>query len=171
MHIWEHEDKTYKTKNLPVVLYVCETWSLTMREEHRLRAMENRMLRSKRDEVAGVWWKLHNEELCDLNCSPNILRAIKSRWMRWIGYVARKENRNTYRALMETWRKMATSRTFVYVKELYWNTSEKEKQDEVVDGLPCVCDFHLCVDYESLGCGSLTLKMEIADFSDTMAPF
>ena len=72
---------------LPVVLYGCETWSLTLREECRLRVFENRMLRRifgpKRDEVRGEWRKLHNEELNDLYCSPNIVRVIK--WRRKMG--------------------------------------------------------------------------------------
>ena len=78
--------KIYRTIILPVVLYGCETWSLTLREEHRLRVSENRMLRRifgpKRDGVTGEWRKLHNEELNDLYCSPNIVRVIKSRIMR-----------------------------------------------------------------------------------------
>jgi hypothetical protein len=69
-------------------MYGCETWSLTLREEHRLRVFENRVLRRifgpKRDEVIGGWRKLHN-----LYCSPNIIRRIKSRRMRWPGHVAR----------------------------------------------------------------------------------
>jgi hypothetical protein len=73
--------KTYKTIIFPVVLYGCETWSLTLREEHRPRVFENRVLRGifgpKRDEVIGGWRKLHNEELH--NCSPSIIRMIKSR--------------------------------------------------------------------------------------------
>ena len=68
---------------MPVVLYGCETWSLTLREEHRLRVFENRVLRRifgpKRDGVTGDWRKLHNEELNDLYCSPSILRVIKSK--------------------------------------------------------------------------------------------
>jgi hypothetical protein len=65
------------------VLYGCETWSLTLREERRLRVFENRVLRRvfgpKRDEVTGEWRKLHNEELSDLYFLPNIVRVVKSR--------------------------------------------------------------------------------------------
>jgi hypothetical protein len=65
--------KIYITIILPVVLYGCETWSLTLREEHRLRVLENRVLRRtfgpNRDEVAGEWRKLHNEELHNLYSS------------------------------------------------------------------------------------------------------
>jgi hypothetical protein len=78
--------KIYKTIILPVVLYGCQTWSLTLREEHRLRVFENRVLRRifgpKRDEVIGGWRKLHNEELHGLYSSPSIVRVIKARKMR-----------------------------------------------------------------------------------------
>jgi hypothetical protein len=89
-----------------VLLYGCETWSLTLREEHRLRVFENRVLRRKfgpkRDEVTGHWRKLHNEELHNLCSSPNIIRMmIKSRRMRWAGHVTRMgETRNAYRILV-----------------------------------------------------------------------
>ena len=72
--------KLYKTIILPVVLYGCETWSLVLREEHRLRGFENRALRifgPKRDEVTSEWRKLHNEELNDLYSSPNTAQVIK----------------------------------------------------------------------------------------------
>ena len=85
--------KIYSTIILPVVLYGCETWSLTLREERRLRVFENRVLRRvfepKRDEVTGEWRKLHNEELSNLYSLPNIVRVVKSRRMRWAGHVAR----------------------------------------------------------------------------------
>jgi hypothetical protein len=82
----------YKTVILPVALYGCETWSLTLREEHRLRVFENRMLRRifgpKREED-GSWRKLHNDKLHSLYSSPNIVRVIKSKRTRWAGHVAR----------------------------------------------------------------------------------
>jgi hypothetical protein len=76
-----------------VVQYGCETWSLTLREEHRLRVFENRVLRiifgPKRGEVTGGWRKLHNEALPDLSSSPSVIRILKSWWMRWAGHVGR----------------------------------------------------------------------------------
>jgi hypothetical protein len=83
-------------------LYGCETWSLILREENRLMVFENRVLRGifgpKRKEVREEWRKLHNEELNDLYCSPNIIRMIKSRRMKWAGHVGRMgERRGVYR--------------------------------------------------------------------------
>jgi hypothetical protein len=97
--------RVYKNIILSVVLYGCETWSLTLREEHRLRVFENRMLRRifgpKRDEVMGEWRKLHNEELRDLYSSPSIIRIITLRRTRWAGHVAQMgEKRNAYRFLV-----------------------------------------------------------------------
>jgi hypothetical protein len=93
------EIRIYKTIILPVVLYGCETWSLTLREERRLRVFENRVLRRifgpRRDEVMGGWRKLHNEELRDLYSSPSIIRSIKSWRMRWAGNVTRMGKRGT----------------------------------------------------------------------------
>jgi hypothetical protein len=97
--------RIYKTIILPVVLYGRETWSLILREEHKLRVFENGVLRRifglKRDGGTGGWRKLHNEDLHDLYSSPNIIRIIKSRRMRWAGHVARMgEKRNEYRLLV-----------------------------------------------------------------------
>jgi len=76
-----------------------------LREERRLRVFENRVFRGifgpKRDEVTGEWRKLHNEELNDLYCSPNIVRVIKWRRMRWVGHVARMEDRRTVYRVVE----------------------------------------------------------------------
>jgi hypothetical protein len=84
--------KIYRTTVLPVVCYGCETWSLTLREERRMRVFENRVLRSifepKRDDVTRDWRKLLNEEFNDMYFPPNIIRVIKSRRMRLAGHVA-----------------------------------------------------------------------------------
>jgi len=97
--------KIYRTIILPLVLYGCETWSLALREDRRLRVFEKRVLRRKfgpkRDEVRGEWRILHNEELNDLYSSPNIFRVVKSRKMRLVWHIARMgESRGIYRVLM-----------------------------------------------------------------------
>jgi hypothetical protein len=87
-------------------MYRCEIWSLTLREEHRLRVFENRVvlmsiLGSKRDIVTGGWRKLHSEELHNLYSSPSIIGMIKSRRMRWEGHIARTgEKKSAYRILV-----------------------------------------------------------------------
>jgi hypothetical protein len=90
--------KIYKAVILPVVLYGCKTWSLTLWEEHRLKVLENRVLRKifgpKREED-GSWRKLHS-----LYSSPNIVSVIKSRRMRWTGHVTHMERRGVYRVLV-----------------------------------------------------------------------
>ena len=84
-------------------LYGCETWSLTLREERKLRVFKNMVLRRifgpRRDEVTWEWRRLHNEQLNDLYCSPNIVRVIKSRRMRWAGHVAHM-GEGVYRVLV-----------------------------------------------------------------------
>jgi hypothetical protein len=86
-----------------VVLYGCETWSPTLREKHRVRVFENRVLRRifgpKRDEVTREWRKLHNEELHDLYPLPSLFRIIKSKRMRWACSM-NGEKRNVYRLLV-----------------------------------------------------------------------
>jgi hypothetical protein len=96
--------KVYRNIILSVVLYGCETWSLTLREEQRLTVFENKVLRRifgpKGDEAIGEWRRLYNEELNDLYSSPNIIRVNKSRRTRWAGYVARiREKGGAYRSL------------------------------------------------------------------------
>jgi hypothetical protein len=97
--------QTYKSIILPVVLYGYETLSLTLREEHRLSVFQNRVLREifapKRDEVTGELSKLHNEELHILYASPDIIRQIKSKRIRWAGHVARMgEERKAQKVLV-----------------------------------------------------------------------
>jgi hypothetical protein len=88
-----------------LVSYGCETWSLTLREEHILRVFENRVLRRifgpKRDEVIGGWTKLHNEEPHNLYSSPSIIRIIRTKKMRWAVHVVRMwQKRNACRILV-----------------------------------------------------------------------
>jgi hypothetical protein len=96
----------YKTIILPVLLYGCEIWPLTLREEHRLGVFKNRVLRRifgpKKNELTGEWRKLHSEELHDLNSSQSIIKIMKGKRMRWAEHVSRMgEKRNAYRLLVE----------------------------------------------------------------------
>ena len=97
--------KIYKTVILPVILYGCETWTLTLREEKRLRVFENKVLRKifgpKRDEETGEWRRLHNTELKDLYGKPDIIRKIKSHRLRWAGHVARMGDERGVRKILE----------------------------------------------------------------------
>jgi hypothetical protein len=95
----------YKSITPPVVLYGCETWSLTLREEHRLRVSENRVLRRifgpKGNEIKGEERKLHNGKLQNLYSSRDIIKETKSRRMRWARYMARtEEGRKVYKVLV-----------------------------------------------------------------------
>ena len=79
---------------MPIVLYGCEALYLTLREERRLRVIENKILRrifGPKSDENGEWGRLQNEELHGLYRSPNIVRVIKSRRLRWAGHVARME--------------------------------------------------------------------------------
>jgi hypothetical protein len=91
------EIKIYRNIILLVVLYGCETWSLTLSEERKMRVFENRVLRRtvgpKRDEVTGEWRTFRNEEVHDLYSSLIIVQVIKSRRVRWAGHVARRGRR------------------------------------------------------------------------------
>ena len=101
-----------------VVLYGCETWSLTLRGERKLRVFENMVLRRifgpRRDEVMGEWKRMHNEEINDLYTLPNIVQVIKSRRIRWAGHVACMcEEKGAYRVLVgeqEGWRPLGRPR-------------------------------------------------------------
>jgi len=94
----------YRTIILPVVFYGFETCSLTLQEERKLKIFENMVLRRifepRKVEVTREWRRLHNEELNDLYSSPNIVRVIKSRRIRWVGHVARMGGRGVSRTLV-----------------------------------------------------------------------
>jgi hypothetical protein len=99
----KRKNQNIQKYNFAVVLYLYETWFLTLREEHRLRVFENRVLRkilgTKRDK--GVWRKLHNDDLHNLYPSPGIIRMMKSRRIRWVWNIACvREKRNAYRFLV-----------------------------------------------------------------------
>jgi hypothetical protein len=121
--------RIYKNSFLPLALYGCETWSLTLREEHRLRVFENRVLRRifepKRDEVTGGWRKLRNEELHNLYSSSSIIRMMTLRRVRWAGHVARmREKRNAYKILVgksKGKRPLGRSRIKWVDNEIAWN--------------------------------------------------
>jgi hypothetical protein len=101
-----------ENSNFTCCFYEYENWSHTLREGHRLRVFENRMLRTifgpTKDEVAGGWGRLYNEELQNLYASPNVIRVIRSRWIKWMVHVAHMgEMRNVYKTLV---RKLETTR-------------------------------------------------------------
>jgi len=105
--------KIYRTIILPVVLCGCEAWSLTLREQHRQRAFESRVLRRifgpNRGGVTGKWGRVHTGEFCVLYRSPDIIWMVKSRRMRWAVNIARMgEGRGAYRVLIwrprQSWR-------------------------------------------------------------------
>jgi hypothetical protein len=109
--------KIYRTIILPVVSYGCETWSLTLRLEHRLRVFEKRVLRRifgrKRNDITGEWRKLHNEELYILSSSQDTIRQINSRKISWVEQVAcMGGGRNLYRVFW--WKRQK--------EKISWNT-------------------------------------------------
>jgi len=96
-------NRNIKDLDLLLVLYGCETWSHTPREEQTVfgKKVRRRIFESKRDEVVEVWRRMHNEELHNLYTPQNIIRMIKSRRMRWVGLIARiGEIRNAYKILV-----------------------------------------------------------------------
>jgi hypothetical protein len=131
--------RVYRTIILPFVLYGCETWSLPLKEEQKLRVFENRVLRRifgpKRDEVTGEWRSIHNEELNGLYSSPNIIGVIKSRRMRWTGHVARMgETRGAYRILV----RRPEGRRPLGRPRRRWEDNIKMDLEEVGWGMDCI---------------------------------
>jgi hypothetical protein len=106
--------RIYKTIYLPLVLYGCETWSLTVREEYKLRVFENSELRRifgpKRYGVTGGWRKLYDDGLLNLYSSPSIIRIIKSRIMKWAGHVAPKGRKERVQVIGRKARRKETTR-------------------------------------------------------------
>jgi hypothetical protein len=139
--------RVYRTIILPVFLYGCETWSLTLREEQRLRVLENRVLRRlfgpKRDEATGEWRRLHNEELNDLYLWPNIIRAIKPRRMKWVGHVARMGLR----------------------RGAYRNVVVRPEGRPPFGRPRCRCVYNIKMDLEEVGWGSMD-RIELAQDRD-----
>jgi hypothetical protein len=107
--------RIYSTIILPVVLHGCESWSLTVREEHKLRLLKTRLLRRIlgpiKDGVTGGWRKLYNVEIHNLYSSPRIIRIINSRRMWWAGHVARMGGRGTCMILVGRSGKETTKKT------------------------------------------------------------
>jgi reverse gyrase len=103
LHLLSKNAKIRKCKILilPAVWYGCETWSVILREEHRLKVFHNGVLRKvlglKRSEVTIAWRKVHNEELHNLYSSSSIIKMMKSRRMRWAGNIARMRRRGMHR--------------------------------------------------------------------------
>ncbi|KAJ4435995.1 hypothetical protein ANN_18619 [Periplaneta americana] len=161
----------YKTVILPVVLYGCETWTLTLREEQRLRVFENKVLRkifgAKRDEVE--WRKLHNAELHALYSSPDIIRNIKSRHLTWAGHVAcMGKSRNACSVSWET----GGEKTFWGDQDVLSTKLASFIHQRILDlqrtrcsaGVTC-CLFSL---YRSLGYGTTSFDGEIIAISESL---
>jgi hypothetical protein len=112
-------------------MYGCETWSLTLREEHRLRASEKWVLRifgPTRDEVMEGWKKLHNEEVHNLYSSPSIIRMTKPRRMRWAGHVARMGRRGIY---IEHWWESQKERPLGRQRRRWVNNIKMDLRDRI----------------------------------------
>jgi hypothetical protein len=128
----------YKSVIFPVVLYGCKTWSVTLREEHRLRVFENRVLRifEPKREVHGSCRKLHNDELHSLYSLRSIIRVFKSRRIRWAGHVARMgEGRGVYRFLV--WRSEG-KRPLGRPRRRWENNIKMDLREVGIDGAICI---------------------------------